>query len=173
MQSTASMSGFPDSRAIRVESARSSRPDLAGDGAKVVCLFDAGHAPPVGLRAGGGVHRRGNVVLVAVGHEAQQVERGGVPDLPGGAAVGGHPGAIDEDGRDVGHAVVLVKGGKRRWPKMTGGVLRGKRAAMAGGRLRPSARFRCTFGRTRAESPATSDASGQRGLGSPDEAAER
>ena len=109
MQSTASISGLPVSRAMRVESSRSSARILRGHGAQIGRLLDAGHPPPGGLGSGRGLDGGGNVVGSAVGDDAEEVERGGVPDLAGGTGAGGNPGAVDQDGGDVGHAVVLGK----------------------------------------------------------------
>ena len=80
-------------------------PNPGGDGSEVPRLLDAGHTPPGGLSARGGGDRHPDVVTVAVGRHAEELERGGVSDLAGDRGARGHPGAVDQDGRDVGHKV--------------------------------------------------------------------
>ena len=98
MQSTASMSGLPVSRAMRVDNSRSS----------------------ARMGPGRGLDGRADVVGARVGHHAEQVEGGGIADVAGGAGASGNPGAVDQDGGDVGHAEILGRGAvPPRWVRAT------------------------------------------------------
>jgi hypothetical protein len=83
--------------------------DLRGHGAQQAGLLDTGHPPPGGLGARGGLDRGGHVVRSAVVRDSKEVERGGVPDVAGGTGAGGDPGAVDQDGGDVGHGTSLLE----------------------------------------------------------------
>ena len=91
MQSTASISGLPVSRAISVESSRSWARIFCATTRRYWAFSTPGHPPPVRLRAGRRFDRGGDVVLAAVRHDAESIERGRVDDLPGRARLGPTP----------------------------------------------------------------------------------